>query len=157
MAVGSGSGYTGVHSRPARRRSVGLRLISGAADDAPSTICTLVQFGATLLWTAPVTGDLPMMFAVVYRSSTKLEQVGPPPNPPLLTPIGLARHLAIPISDRPRSLNAITGSANFSTAFFGVFVVAYLIVRFQSSEILEACSLQRSVKITLKISPLLGV
>lgn len=57
-------------------RSVGLGLITGAADDDPSAIGTYDTAGATLgpsfLWTAPVT--FPMMFAVVYLSS-KLGQV----------------------------------------------------------------------------------
>jgi NRAMP (natural resistance-associated macrophage protein)-like metal ion transporter len=57
-------------------RSVGLGLITGAADDDPSAIGTYAAAGATLgpaiLWTAPVT--LPMMFAVVYLSA-KLGQV----------------------------------------------------------------------------------
>jgi Mn2+/Fe2+ NRAMP family transporter len=59
-----------------RTRSVGLGLISGAADDDPSAIGTYAsagaKFGPLLLWTAPVT--FPMMFAVVYLSS-KLGQV----------------------------------------------------------------------------------
>lgn len=57
-------------------RSLGLGLITGAADDDPSAIGTYAsagaKFGSALLWTAPVT--LPMMFAVVYLSS-KLGQV----------------------------------------------------------------------------------
>src|SRR5437868_2415670 len=57
-------------------RSVGLGLITGAADDDPSAIGTYATAGATLgysfLWTAPLT--FPMMFAVVYLSS-KLGQV----------------------------------------------------------------------------------
>src|SRR6266700_7702366 len=57
-------------------RSIGLGLITGAADDDPSAIGTYATAGATLgpsfLWTAPVT--FPMMFAVVYLSS-KLGQV----------------------------------------------------------------------------------
>src|SRR6185312_5140221 len=56
--------------------SVGLGLITGAADDDPSAIGTYASAGAALgpsfLWTAPVT--FPMMFAVVYLSS-KLGQV----------------------------------------------------------------------------------
>ena len=51
--------------------SVGLGLITGAADDDPSAIGTYASAGAALgpsfLWTAPVT--FPMMFAVVYLSS----------------------------------------------------------------------------------------
>ena len=57
-------------------RSVGLGLITGAADDDCSAIGTYAQagaqFGYGILWTAPVT--LPMMVAVVYLSG-KLGQV----------------------------------------------------------------------------------
>ncbi len=57
-------------------RSLGLGLITGAADDDPSAIGTYASAGAKLgtgfLWTAPVT--LPMMYAVVYLSA-KLGQV----------------------------------------------------------------------------------
>jgi Mn2+/Fe2+ NRAMP family transporter len=57
-------------------RSLGLGLITGAADDDPSAIGTYAAAGATVgpafLWTAPVT--FPMMFAVVYLSA-KLGQV----------------------------------------------------------------------------------
>ncbi len=57
-------------------RSLGLGLITGAADDDPSAIGTYAAAGAAvgpaLLWTAPVT--FPMMFAVVYLSA-KLGQV----------------------------------------------------------------------------------
>jgi Mn2+/Fe2+ NRAMP family transporter len=57
-------------------RSLGLGLITGAADDDPSAIGTYAAAGAkagpALLWTAPVT--LPMMFAVVYLSA-KIGQV----------------------------------------------------------------------------------
>ena len=57
-------------------RTIGLGLITGAADDDPSAIGTYATAGATLgpsfLWTAPVT--FPMMFAVVYLSA-KLGQV----------------------------------------------------------------------------------
>lgn len=57
-------------------RSIGLGLITGAADDDPSAIGTYAtagaKFGPVLLWLAPVA--LPMMFAVVYLSS-KLGQV----------------------------------------------------------------------------------
>ena len=57
-------------------RSLGLGLITGAADDDCSAIGTYAQAGAQLgyklLWTAPVT--LPMMIAVVYLSG-KLGQV----------------------------------------------------------------------------------
>lgn len=57
-------------------RTLGLGLITGAADDDPSAIGTYATAGAALgpgfLWTAPVT--FPMMVAVVYLSS-KLGQV----------------------------------------------------------------------------------
>ncbi|HSU14924.1 divalent metal cation transporter [Longimicrobium sp.] len=57
-------------------RSLGLGLITGAADDDPSAIGTYASAGARLgpsfLWTAPAT--LPMMYAVVYLSA-KLGQV----------------------------------------------------------------------------------
>lgn len=57
-------------------RTIGLGLITGAADDDPSAIGTYATAGAALgpgfLWTAPVT--FPMMVAVVYLSS-KLGQV----------------------------------------------------------------------------------
>ena len=57
-------------------RSIGLGLITGAADDDPSAIGTYAtagaKFGPALLWLAPVA--LPMMYAVVYLSS-KLGQV----------------------------------------------------------------------------------
>jgi Mn2+/Fe2+ NRAMP family transporter len=57
-------------------RSLGLGLITGAADDDCSAIGTYAAAGAKLgvsfLWTAPVT--FPMMFAVVYLSG-KLGQV----------------------------------------------------------------------------------
>src|SRR5437588_3877480 len=57
-------------------RALGLGLVTGAADDDCSAIGTYAsagaQFGASLLWTAPIT--FPMMFAVVYLSS-KLGQV----------------------------------------------------------------------------------
>lgn len=57
-------------------RTVGLGLITGAADDDPSAIGTYAaagaKFGPALLWTAPIT--LPMMFVVVYLSA-KLGQV----------------------------------------------------------------------------------
>src|SRR4051812_35975129 len=57
-------------------RSIGLGLITGAADDDPSAIGTYAAagaaFGPSLLWTAPVA--LPMMFVVVYLSA-KLGQV----------------------------------------------------------------------------------
>lgn len=69
-------------NRPGERRrtrfarSLGLGVVTGAADDDCSAIGTYAsagaQFGTSLLWTAPVT--FPMMFAVVYLSS-KLGQV----------------------------------------------------------------------------------
>jgi Mn2+/Fe2+ NRAMP family transporter len=68
------------HQTPGRQhtvlRSLGLGLITGAADDDCSAIGTYAQAGAQLgykiLWTAPVT--FPMMVAVVYLSG-KLGQV----------------------------------------------------------------------------------
>jgi NRAMP (natural resistance-associated macrophage protein)-like metal ion transporter len=64
---------------PSRRgvfRTIGLGLITGAADDDPSAIGTYAsagaRFGPSFLWTAPVT--FPMMVAVVYLSA-KLGQV----------------------------------------------------------------------------------
>src|SRR5690348_17906470 len=57
-------------------RTIGLGLITGAADDDCSAIGTYAAAGAKIgpsfLWTAPVT--FPMMFAVVYLSA-KLGQV----------------------------------------------------------------------------------
>jgi Mn2+/Fe2+ NRAMP family transporter len=57
-------------------RSVGLGIITGAADDDCSAVGTYAQagasFGYVLLWTAPYL--LPMMVTVVYLSS-KLGQV----------------------------------------------------------------------------------
>jgi Mn2+/Fe2+ NRAMP family transporter len=57
-------------------RTIGLGLITGAADDDPSAIGTYAsagaRFGPAFLWTAPVI--LPMMVAVVYLSA-KLGQV----------------------------------------------------------------------------------
>src|ERR1017187_5264340 len=57
-------------------RSMGLGLITGAANDDPSAIGTYASAGASLgpsfLWAAPVA--FPMMFAVVYLCS-KLGQV----------------------------------------------------------------------------------
>ena len=57
-------------------RTLGLGLITGAADDDPSAIGTYASAGATIgpsfLWTAPVT--FPMMCAVVYLAA-KLGQV----------------------------------------------------------------------------------
>ncbi len=65
---------TGNGSRPdgdGVRRSVGLGLITGAADNDPSAIGTYATTGAKLgpsfLWAAPVA--FPMMIAVVYLSS----------------------------------------------------------------------------------------
>jgi NRAMP (natural resistance-associated macrophage protein)-like metal ion transporter len=62
---------------PSRKfRSLGLGLITGAADDDPSAIGTYAAAGAALgpsfLWTAPL--SFPMMFAVVYLCS-KIGQV----------------------------------------------------------------------------------
>jgi Mn2+/Fe2+ NRAMP family transporter len=52
-------------------RSLGLGLITGAADDDPSAIGTYAAagaaFGPALLWAAPAA--FPMMFAVAYLSS----------------------------------------------------------------------------------------
>ncbi|MBV9391047.1 MAG: divalent metal cation transporter [Verrucomicrobia bacterium] len=66
-------------SQPVRRgafRTLGLGLITGAADADPSAIGTYAaagaQLGPSFLWTAPVL--FPMMFAVVYLSA-KLGQV----------------------------------------------------------------------------------
>jgi NRAMP (natural resistance-associated macrophage protein)-like metal ion transporter len=57
-------------------RSIGLGLITGAADDDPAAIGAYATAGAMLgpsfLWTAPVT--VPLIFAVVYLSS-KIGQV----------------------------------------------------------------------------------
>lgn len=58
--------------RPGRSlRTLGLGLITGAADDDPSAIGTYAsagaQFGFGLLWTVPIT--FPMVFAVVYLSA----------------------------------------------------------------------------------------
>jgi NRAMP (natural resistance-associated macrophage protein)-like metal ion transporter len=57
-------------------RTLGLGVVTGAADDDCSAIGTYAsagaQFGPSLLWTAPLT--FPMMFTVVYLSS-KLGQV----------------------------------------------------------------------------------
>ena len=74
------TGATIEKAAPARKhtvlRSIGLGLITGAADDDCSAIGTYAQagaqFGYAILWTAPVT--LPMMVAVVYLSG-KLGQV----------------------------------------------------------------------------------
>jgi Mn2+/Fe2+ NRAMP family transporter len=65
-------------ARPRRHvlRSLGLGLITGAADDDPSAIGTYAAAGARMgpaaLWIVPVT--FPMMFAAVYLSG-KLGQV----------------------------------------------------------------------------------
>ena len=52
-------------------RSVGLGLITGAADDDPSAIGTYAsagaKFGPSILWTSPLL--FPMLFTVVYLSS----------------------------------------------------------------------------------------
>jgi NRAMP (natural resistance-associated macrophage protein)-like metal ion transporter len=57
-------------------KTIGLGIITGAADDDPSAIGTYAsagaQFGTPILWVAPVL--LPMMFTVVYLAS-KLGQV----------------------------------------------------------------------------------
>jgi Mn2+/Fe2+ NRAMP family transporter len=57
-------------------RTLGLGMITGAADDDPSAIGTYASAGAAMgpafLWTAPVT--FPMMCAVVYLAA-KLGQV----------------------------------------------------------------------------------
>jgi len=57
-------------------RSIGLGLITGAADDDPSAIGTYAsagaKYGTSLLWLVPLL--YPMMFAVVYLSS-KIGQV----------------------------------------------------------------------------------
>ena len=59
-----------------RFRSIGMGLITGAADDDPAAIGTYAAVGASLgpsfLWTVPVL--FPMMFSVVYLCS-KLGQV----------------------------------------------------------------------------------
>jgi Mn2+/Fe2+ NRAMP family transporter len=64
------------NKRPRVWRSVGLGIITGAADDDPSAVGTYASVGATLgpafLWLAPAV--FPMMFAVVYLSA-KLGQV----------------------------------------------------------------------------------
>ena len=71
--------YKAGHPKPLAKgtfRSLGLGLITGAADDDPSAIGTYAAAGASIgpsfLWTAPVT--FPMMFSVVYLCS-KLGQV----------------------------------------------------------------------------------
>src|SRR3954453_11498325 len=79
LGPGSGAHLDGTVQVPKSKgvlRSVGLGLITGAADDDPSAIGTYATAGAALgpsfLWTAPVT--LPMMFVVVYLSA-KIGQV----------------------------------------------------------------------------------
>lgn len=67
---------SGAGKRPRVWRSIGLGIITGAADDDPSAVGTYASVGATLgpafLWLAPAV--FPMMFAVVYLSA-KLGQV----------------------------------------------------------------------------------
>lgn len=67
---------SGSSSKRGVLRSLGLGLITGAADDDPSAIGTYASagamFGPAVLWTAPAT--LPMMFVVVYLAS-KMGQV----------------------------------------------------------------------------------
>src|SRR5215212_4082150 len=52
-------------------RSIGVGVITGAADDDPSAIGTYAsagaKFGLSFLWIAPVV--LPMMYVVVYLSA----------------------------------------------------------------------------------------
>jgi Mn2+/Fe2+ NRAMP family transporter len=59
-------------------RSIGLGLITGAADDDPSASGTYASAGAAIgpafLWTAPVT--FPMMVTVVYLSSKRGQVAG---------------------------------------------------------------------------------
>jgi Mn2+/Fe2+ NRAMP family transporter len=73
-------------SKPPRSgvlRTLGLGLITGAADDDPSAIGTYATAGAKLgpsfLWTAPAT--FPMMFAVVYLSAKLGQVAGERPSP----------------------------------------------------------------------------
>jgi Mn2+/Fe2+ NRAMP family transporter len=77
--VADGTPREGKDSPPRGRgmlRTLGLGLITGAADDDPSAIGTYASAGASIgpafLWTAPAT--FPMMCAVVYLSA-KLGQV----------------------------------------------------------------------------------
>ena len=77
--VAEGKPREGQDSPPRGRgmlRTLGLGLITGAADDDPSAIGTYASAGASIgpafLWTAPAT--FPMMCAVVYLSA-KLGQV----------------------------------------------------------------------------------
>ena len=77
MAEGKPRGEKDSPSRGRRMlRTLGLGLITGAADDDPSAIGTYASAGAAIgpsfLWTAPVT--FPMMCAVVYLAA-KLGQV----------------------------------------------------------------------------------
>lgn len=76
MAESSESSTGRVKDRTGFGRTVGLGIVTGAADDDPSAIGTYAsagaRFGLGILWIAPVV--LPMMFAVVYLSS-KLGQV----------------------------------------------------------------------------------
>jgi hypothetical protein len=69
-------GVGGKQAPTSKLRSLGLGLITGAADDDPSAIGTYAAAGASLgpsfLWTAPL--SFPMMFAVVYLCS-KIGQV----------------------------------------------------------------------------------
>lgn len=72
-AVHEGSAKESAETAPRANalRSLGLGLITGAADDDPSAIGTYAVagavFGPALLWTAPVA--FPMMYAVAYLSS----------------------------------------------------------------------------------------
>lgn len=76
MAESSESSTGRAKGRTGLGRTVGLGIVTGAADDDPSAIGTYAsagaRFGLGILWIAPVV--LPMMFAVVYLSS-KLGQV----------------------------------------------------------------------------------
>lgn len=76
MAESSEPSTGRVKGRTGFGRTVGLGIVTGAADDDPSAIGTYAsagaRFGLGILWIAPVV--LPMMFAVVYLSS-KLGQV----------------------------------------------------------------------------------
>src|SRR5438270_9684780 len=83
VGIAEGGADTPPHAKPARPvrrhrvlRSLGLGLITGAADDDCSAIGTFAQagaqFGYRILWIAPLI--LPMMVAVVYLSG-KLGQV----------------------------------------------------------------------------------
>ncbi|QQN65052.1 Nramp family divalent metal transporter [Bradyrhizobium diazoefficiens] len=76
MAESSEPSTGRVKGRTGFGRTVGLGIVTGAADDDPSAIGTYAsagaRFGLGILWIAPVV--LPMIFAVVYLSS-KLGQV----------------------------------------------------------------------------------